>query len=183
MILLWRNDGNMSSRGTRWAGGVVAVAVVVGLAVYFRAVGLDRADKTASVLGAFLGLAGLALSVYGVVGGRAGPSPASSPQPGGTAAGSASPSAEADPANTGPHDGPASVEGSPLPGAVVNTIRDSTIFGGAVLTGSTGMINFSSPAAPGPRDPRAAAPSESGPAPFDSESSDPAGPAGGNGQE
>lgn len=45
------------------AGGLAAV----GLGVYFAVVGLDEADKLAGVLGLFIAMAGLVLSVYGVV--------------------------------------------------------------------------------------------------------------------
>ena len=50
-----------------WAGGAVTVAVAAGLGVYFAVAGLDKADKLASVAGAFIGLAGLVASVYGMV--------------------------------------------------------------------------------------------------------------------
>ncbi|MFI0418616.1 hypothetical protein [Spongiactinospora sp. 9N601] len=68
----------MSPRGAKWFGGAVAVTAVAGLAGYFVAVGLDRADKLASVIGVFLGLAGLCLSVYGTVTGRAAQPPSGS---------------------------------------------------------------------------------------------------------
>jgi hypothetical protein len=55
----------MSSRLANWAGAGLTATVVIGLAVCFTVVGLDRADKLASVLGIFLGLAGIALSFYG----------------------------------------------------------------------------------------------------------------------
>ena len=54
--------------GWLWAasGGAVFVAVVI----YFSSINLDEADKRASVLGALLGLAGLAVSIWGVIEGR-----------------------------------------------------------------------------------------------------------------
>lgn len=55
----------MAGRILKWLGGVVALASVCALAAYFAAVGLDKADKTASVLGAFIALASLAMSAYG----------------------------------------------------------------------------------------------------------------------
>ncbi|MFF4617730.1 hypothetical protein [Nonomuraea jabiensis] len=50
-----------------WAGVVVTVAAMAGLGVYFWRVGLDDADKLASVIGAFVALAGLGTAVYGLV--------------------------------------------------------------------------------------------------------------------
>jgi hypothetical protein len=40
---------------------------MVGLGVYFVASGLDRADKLASAIGLFVGLLGLAVSLYGTL--------------------------------------------------------------------------------------------------------------------
>ncbi|MFC4529214.1 hypothetical protein [Sphaerisporangium dianthi] len=51
--------------------------VLVALGVLFPLAGLDDADKFASVLGAFTGVAGLALSAYGVVLARRAPGDAS----------------------------------------------------------------------------------------------------------
>jgi hypothetical protein len=59
----------MSSRKAKWVGGGLAAASAVGLAGYLSLVGLDEADKLASVIGAFIGLAGLALAVLGGGGG------------------------------------------------------------------------------------------------------------------
>jgi hypothetical protein len=53
------------------AGASVTVLSVVGLCVYFGAVGLDQADKLSSVIGAVLGLIGLALALYGALAERA----------------------------------------------------------------------------------------------------------------
>lgn len=60
----------MSRRTLAWSGIAVALVVLAALGWYFIAVGLDRADKLASVLGAFVGLLGLGLAVYGVVSSR-----------------------------------------------------------------------------------------------------------------
>ncbi|WP_326643591.1 hypothetical protein OG884_07750 [Streptosporangium sp. NBC_01755] len=57
----------MSKRTLIWLGVTVALAALAALGWYFIAVGLDRADKLASVLGAFVGLLGLGLAVFGVV--------------------------------------------------------------------------------------------------------------------
>ncbi|WP_182876871.1 hypothetical protein [Microbispora sp. H10670] len=50
-----------------WGGAGVAVAALAGLGVYLSRVGLDKADKLASVVGLFVGLAGLGVAVYGLV--------------------------------------------------------------------------------------------------------------------
>ncbi|WP_182884718.1 hypothetical protein [Microbispora sp. H10885] len=50
-----------------WGGAGVAVAALAGLGVYLSQVGLDKADKLASVAGLFVGLAGLGVAVYGLV--------------------------------------------------------------------------------------------------------------------
>ncbi|MER5620205.1 hypothetical protein ABT061_04090 [Streptosporangium sp. NPDC002544] len=60
----------MSRRTLVWLGVTVALAALIALGWYFIAVGLDRADKLASVLGAFVGLVGLGLAVFGVVSAR-----------------------------------------------------------------------------------------------------------------
>ncbi|MER5644351.1 hypothetical protein [Streptosporangium sp. NPDC002524] len=61
---------HMSRRALAWSGAAVALMALVALGWYFIAVGLDRADKLASVLGAFVGLLGLGLAVYGAVSSR-----------------------------------------------------------------------------------------------------------------
>jgi hypothetical protein len=55
--------------GRRWVrtGAVVTVVAVAGLAVYFMIVGLETADKAASVVGGLAALVGLALTAYGVL--------------------------------------------------------------------------------------------------------------------
>lgn len=50
-----------------WVGVAVVGVVVIGLGVLMVGVGLDKADKLASVLGLFVGLVGLALSVFGTL--------------------------------------------------------------------------------------------------------------------
>ncbi|GAA3937597.1 hypothetical protein GCM10023085_18700 [Actinomadura viridis] len=74
----------MRGRVLAWVGGAVAVAAVAGVAVYLASVGLDKADKWASVGGLFIGLAGLSLTVNGVVRARRTPEPEPprGPQPG-----------------------------------------------------------------------------------------------------
>jgi drug/metabolite transporter (DMT)-like permease len=52
---------------TGWLTVLIVGAGLVGLSIYFGRIGLDKADKTASVIGALSGLAGLALAAYGVV--------------------------------------------------------------------------------------------------------------------
>ncbi|MEU2855214.1 hypothetical protein [Streptomyces syringium] len=53
----------------RW-GGAAATVAVVGLAVYFALVGWDAAQRWATVLGLFVGLAGLWVAVVGLRRGR-----------------------------------------------------------------------------------------------------------------
>ncbi|MGW4638522.1 hypothetical protein ACWEN6_08345 [Sphaerisporangium sp. NPDC004334] len=55
--------------------------VMVALGVALPMAGLDDADKYASVLGAFTGVAGLALSAYGVVLARRAPAQEGTPPP------------------------------------------------------------------------------------------------------
>ncbi|SEG57675.1 hypothetical protein SAMN05444920_103255 [Nonomuraea solani] len=60
----------MRKRVLVWSGAVVAVAALAGLGVYFVRVGLEEADRLASVIGVFVALAGLAVAIYGLAGGR-----------------------------------------------------------------------------------------------------------------
>jgi hypothetical protein len=50
-----------------WASTIAGGLALVGLGVVFVVVGLDTADRLASVIGAFAALVGLGLSGYGVV--------------------------------------------------------------------------------------------------------------------
>lgn len=43
------------------------MTAAAGLGVYFTRVGLDNADKLASVIGVFVAVAGLAAAVYGLI--------------------------------------------------------------------------------------------------------------------
>ncbi|OEJ29062.1 hypothetical protein AS594_36295 [Streptomyces agglomeratus] len=56
----------MTGRVQVWVGGTVAAVAVVGLAVHLMLVGLDAADKWASVLGLFVALAGLGVAMAGL---------------------------------------------------------------------------------------------------------------------
>jgi hypothetical protein len=49
-----------------WVGLLIGAAALGGLVVYLVVVGLDAADKVASVLGLFVGLAGLGLAAFGL---------------------------------------------------------------------------------------------------------------------
>ncbi|MEU6414606.1 hypothetical protein [Microbispora sp. NPDC046933] len=48
-------------------GGLLIVAVVAGTAVYLSALGLDEADKMASVIGALAAIAGIGLTLHGML--------------------------------------------------------------------------------------------------------------------
>jgi hypothetical protein len=73
-------DGRMTGRTRVWAGGIVGVLVLVGLAIYLGSVGLDKADKWASVIGMFIALAAFGVMVYELVS-RRGREPASAQVP------------------------------------------------------------------------------------------------------
>ncbi|MEV7802461.1 hypothetical protein AB0O28_05895 [Microbispora sp. NPDC088329] len=59
--------GRARTRILTWAGGIAALGAGAALAVYLSSVGLDKADKLASVIGLFVGLAGLAVAVWGLL--------------------------------------------------------------------------------------------------------------------
>jgi hypothetical protein len=71
----------MTGRAVVWGGGLLALAALAGLGVYFNRVGLDEADKLSSVIGAFVGLLGLGLAAYGIVLSRRGVQGDDRPQP------------------------------------------------------------------------------------------------------
>ncbi|MEV5894562.1 hypothetical protein [Nonomuraea fuscirosea] len=92
-----------------WGGAVVAVAAIVALAVHLSRVGLDEADKLASVIGLFVALAGLGVSIRGLTGGRRGDDPSTPPPPApDVAASGPNASAPVPDAATSPPDVPAS---------------------------------------------------------------------------
>ncbi|MEU7002294.1 hypothetical protein [Nonomuraea sp. NPDC046570] len=57
----------MSARILKWVGGTLFAGTAIGMSVYFARVGLERADQAASVISAFVALAGLALAIYAMV--------------------------------------------------------------------------------------------------------------------
>jgi hypothetical protein len=66
----------------KWVGGILAIAAVAGVSVYVAVNGLDQADKLASVIGALVCVAGLALAAYGTISDRApAANPRSAPDP------------------------------------------------------------------------------------------------------
>ncbi|MEU8377958.1 hypothetical protein [Streptosporangium sp. NPDC048865] len=68
----------MPGRVVKWVGGALFLGAAIGMGVYFLRIGLAKADQAASVVGAFVGVAGLALAVYGTLTARradAAPSP------------------------------------------------------------------------------------------------------------
>ncbi|MEV4456180.1 hypothetical protein [Microbispora sp. NPDC049633] len=62
----------MRGWGPVWGGAGVAVAALAALGVYLSQVGLDKADKLASVIGLFVALAGLGVAVYALIAERSG---------------------------------------------------------------------------------------------------------------
>jgi hypothetical protein len=66
------HDGVMTEgdRTRRWAVAFAGGVLVAGLGAFLAVQGLDKADKWASVLGLFVGLAGLGLAVAGAFGAR-----------------------------------------------------------------------------------------------------------------
>lgn len=99
------------------AGIVLTVGAAVGMGIYFTAVGLDKANEVAGVLGAFIGLVGLALAFYGIASGRASGAPPSAGQL---------------------TDGKAGVEtrARAAGNAVINIVADSTIHGTVIQSGN-----------------------------------------------
>lgn len=57
----------MRGRVLTWAGGITALGAGAALVVYLSSVGLDDADKLASVIGLFVGLVSLAVGVWGLL--------------------------------------------------------------------------------------------------------------------
>ncbi|MBH0781682.1 hypothetical protein [Nocardia bovistercoris] len=57
----------MSRRLWIWGGFAVAILAAVALAIYMCVVGLDRAAKTATVVGVFVSLLGLLVAVAGLL--------------------------------------------------------------------------------------------------------------------
>ena len=108
----------MSSRVAKWAGGLLGIAAGMGLIGYFVIVGLEEADKLASVIGVFLGLAGTAVAVYGIMVDRA----SSAPVP---------PVSTSDP--------PTPASGSAGDGTVHNEISGGTLHGLIIQAGSVGF--------------------------------------------
>ncbi|MGC5001175.1 hypothetical protein [Streptomyces sp. DT203] len=73
----WGHHGQMTSQGGSsgrtwlWGTAVLAGLVMIGLGVYFVRVGLDESNAISGVLGLFVSIIGLAVSVFSVIQGRA----------------------------------------------------------------------------------------------------------------
>ena len=120
IVASWqRNDGVMRKSAAGWVGGGLILITATAMGVYFASVGLDEADKLASTIGAFIGLAGLALAIYGTVGTRR-----------------RSPLAPDSPTTPGPH------------GAVHNEIHGGTFHGPTVQGRDFGRLPSESPSRP-----------------------------------
>lgn len=72
--------GDMRGRVLVGAGVGAVLVALVGLGGYFVVVGLEKADKLASVIAAFVAVVGLGVTVLGLVTQRRHPSP---PEPSG----------------------------------------------------------------------------------------------------
>ncbi|MET7861452.1 hypothetical protein ABZS81_30495 [Streptomyces sp. NPDC005318] len=57
----------MSGKAMAWSGGIVAAAASGGLIWYFGRVGWERASWVAGVAGLFVAVAGLAVTIWGLV--------------------------------------------------------------------------------------------------------------------
>ncbi|WP_280314766.1 hypothetical protein [Nocardia abscessus] len=73
-------------RNKLWGGVLLVLGVTgIGLGIWlFLSLGLDEGDKLASVVGMFVGIAALGLSIYGVVLARRGTGGGAAPSTGGT---------------------------------------------------------------------------------------------------
>lgn len=56
----------MARRVLVWVGAGLVMAALAGLGVYFAVVGLDKADKWASVIGVFVAISGLVVAIAGL---------------------------------------------------------------------------------------------------------------------
>jgi hypothetical protein len=65
--MVWTTEGEQMRK---WMMAVAGGVLVAGLGAFLAIQGLDKADKWASVLGLFVGLAGLGLAAAGTVGVR-----------------------------------------------------------------------------------------------------------------
>ncbi|MDH2424909.1 hypothetical protein [Sphaerisporangium sp. TRM90804] len=167
----------LSRRVLRRVALPLAGLALVGAGTYFAIIGLDRADKLASVLSAFAGVAGLALSAYGLVlAHRTTRPPAHAPPPGAAPGGTTPPGLSPSgatlpstpPADAAPPGAPpsgtarpgtppaagAAPDGRPSepPGNVRNTVSGSVH--GPVVQGRdfSGPLTFDSTPAPAPLD-------------------------------
>jgi hypothetical protein len=68
----------------KWGGGLVVAVTAVWMGIYFARVGLNAASQAAGVVGAFIGLAGLAVAVYGAMAAKTEPREPGPPQRSGT---------------------------------------------------------------------------------------------------
>jgi hypothetical protein len=66
LMIFLSEDEFMHGPVVKWVGIVLFVGAAVGMGTYFTQVGLEQADQTASVIGAFIALAGLGLTAYGM---------------------------------------------------------------------------------------------------------------------
>lgn len=68
------------SKAWLWGTAVLAGLVMIGLGVHFVHVGLDKSNTISGILGLFVSIAGLAISIFSTIQGRAALRPASQGQ-------------------------------------------------------------------------------------------------------
>jgi hypothetical protein len=64
----------MSVRALKWIGIVTTVAAILGLIGYFADVGLNEANELAGPIGAIVGVIGIGLTGYAMIGSKSPPS-------------------------------------------------------------------------------------------------------------
>ncbi|BDD73502.1 hypothetical protein GCM10023177_58240 [Streptomyces violaceoruber] len=138
----------MNGRVLVATGTTVTVVAASALGYYFSQVGLDKADKTASVVGLFIALAGLALSIYGIVEARKSntPQPTTQTVTGSIVSGSSIQIGQAGGSvrikrsgqhSTASQNQPPSTPGSSTAAATGQEVRDSQISGNNLQLGSS----------------------------------------------
>ncbi|MER7566672.1 hypothetical protein ABTZ93_27435 [Streptomyces sp. NPDC097941] len=64
-------QSNSTSKAWLWGTAILTGLVMVGLGVYFVHVGLDKSNTVSGIIGIFISIAGLTISVVSTIQGRA----------------------------------------------------------------------------------------------------------------